>query len=558
MTRILSRNNRYLLAIGGLAVVAVLTVALAYGLTESDRLDIEADAAAIDLMHDTADELYNAVTDQEAAIRTYLLTAEPEALEAHHAAVAQETEIAAAFRLAASDVPAVQAEIDELAAFSLNWQETFADPAIAAVKSGDEAAIDRFSRLAAAGHEAIDEARAPLGEQLDIADTELGLRDQNLANSRLSATAFGLGAMLMAAASALWLIRRYGNALERDALRVGIVNSFTEVASFASDDKEIAASNLTALAMLTKPDAAVTHILNRSKDRAVPEATFGDPIAEIMTLGGLAHCAGLTRSSIYVSNDASTPLSLHCPVYSVDRGTLACIPLISGETVGVVHLYWQRPNALPFDLRTSVVRVAEHAALVIGNRRLLAALQGQANTDPRTGLANSRAFDRALEQALEFRTGEDVISVLMLDLDHFKDFNDRFGHPGGDEALRAFGGVLRSCMRDGDLAARYGGEEFAVFLPGVDRGRSRGDRGADPRANRDDRDLAGARHHGPDHRVDRRRDRPQRSVRPGLAAADRGRSALPSQGGGPQPRHRGSRARCRAGTRRIVLAPTSD
>jgi diguanylate cyclase (GGDEF)-like protein len=132
-----------------------------------------------------------------------------------------------------------------------------------------------------------------------------------------------------------------------------------------------------------------------------------------------------------------------------------------------VHLYWEQPHALPLELRRNVGRVAEHAALAIGNRRLLIALRGQASTDARTGLANSRAFDRALEDALASRTADEPIAVLMLDLDHFKDFNDRHGHPSGDEALRTFGEVLRSCMRDRDLAARYGGEEFAVMLPGV-------------------------------------------------------------------------------------------
>jgi diguanylate cyclase (GGDEF)-like protein len=73
-----------------------------------------------------------------------------------------------------------------------------------------------------------------------------------------------------------------------------------------------------------------------------------------------------------------------------------------------------------------------------------------------------------LEEELKVRTGDEGVAVLMLDIDHFKEFNDRHGHPAGDEALRAFADILRSCLRDRDIAARYGGEEFAVALPGVD------------------------------------------------------------------------------------------
>lgn len=70
--------------------------------------------------------------------------------------------------------------------------------------------------------------------------------------------------------------------------------------------------------------------------------------------------------------------------------------------------------------------------------------------------------------ALTTRVTDESMGILMLDLGHFKEVDDRHGHPAGDEALRVFAGVLRSCMRDGDIGARYGGEEFAVLLSRVD------------------------------------------------------------------------------------------
>ena len=127
---------------------------------------------------------------------------------------------------------------------------------------------------------------------------------------------------------------------------------------------------------------------------------------------------------------------------------------------------------LPLELHSSIARIVEHAGLAIANRRLMAALQGQASTDARTGLANSRTFDEAVEEALASRRPNESLAVLMLDIDHFKDFNDRFGHPAGDDALRSFAQILESCMRDNDLAARYGGEEFTVLLPNIDATRA--------------------------------------------------------------------------------------
>ncbi|HVY91846.1 MAG TPA: sensor domain-containing diguanylate cyclase [Bryobacteraceae bacterium] len=89
-----------------------------------------------------------------------------------------------------------------------------------------------------------------------------------------------------------------------------------------------------------------------------------------------------------------------------------------------------------------------------------------AHTDSLTGLWNRRAFDEALERewARAVRNGSGI-SLLMLDIDHFKEFNDRHGHLVGDDCLRSVGGAVNSAVRATDVVARYGGEEIAVILP---------------------------------------------------------------------------------------------
>jgi diguanylate cyclase (GGDEF)-like protein len=110
-----------------------------------------------------------------------------------------------------------------------------------------------------------------------------------------------------------------------------------------------------------------------------------------------------------------------------------------------------------------------HAALALRNVRLLAERERQAAIDGLTGLANRREFDLALarEVSRSERTG-DPLSLVVLDLDHFKEVNDSRGHLAGDEVLRAIGKVLASSVREMDLVARYGGEEFAMVLPRCD------------------------------------------------------------------------------------------
>lgn len=287
-------------------------------------------------------------------------------------------------------------------------------------------------------------------------------RRMAIANRGLS----GLNARLAAANSRLEESGRTSSDLARES---AVVNQFTELAALTEDDVSLSEATLATLDELAHPNGAALHVSNQSQDRAVAQATLGGRDSDVLALHELGRCPAIRRSSLFVTDDLGSRLAYRCPVYRADSGTLACVPLVAlGETVGAVHLHWSEPRELPLSLRLAIMRVSEHSALSIANRRLLLALRGQANTDGRTGLTNSRAFDESVERRLAARGSDARAAVLMLDLDHFKEFNDRYGHPAGDEALRVFAGLLRSSIRETDVAARYGGEEFAIYLHDTD------------------------------------------------------------------------------------------
>ena len=93
-----------------------------------------------------------------------------------------------------------------------------------------------------------------------------------------------------------------------------------------------------------------------------------------------------------------------------------------------------------------------------------------ATTDPLTGAYNRRMFEELAERELSrARRGRTSLSLLALDLDRFKRFNDTYGHAAGDKVLASFAALVRKCLRKEDLLARYGGEEFVVMLPGAEQ-----------------------------------------------------------------------------------------
>jgi diguanylate cyclase (GGDEF)-like protein len=108
-------------------------------------------------------------------------------------------------------------------------------------------------------------------------------------------------------------------------------------------------------------------------------------------------------------------------------------------------------------------------ALGLTNLRVREELRILSVRDSLTGLFNRRYFDETLQrELLSASRSHAPLTVLMLDLDHFKKMNDSLGHAGGDDVLRSFATLMRSAFRESDVICRYGGEEFAVILSGVD------------------------------------------------------------------------------------------
>ena len=149
--------------------------------------------------------------------------------------------------------------------------------------------------------------------------------------------------------------------------------------------------------------------------------------------------------------------------------TCLSIPLLTANfTVGVLNLADKHGGA-PFDVATEVPAV-EHLsrvlAMAIRNGKLFREIQNQARSDALTGLRNYRAFHETLrtEMHRSQRYGR-PLGLVMLDIDSFKELNDRHGHPAGDAALTELGKVIRAATRREDFAARTGGDEIAILLP---------------------------------------------------------------------------------------------
>jgi len=146
---------------------------------------------------------------------------------------------------------------------------------------------------------------------------------------------------------------------------------------------------------------------------------------------------------------------------------LCVLMMAQGEMLGSLHVRIDDEAAGLASAREQLaVTVGEHIALALANLRLHETLRDQAIRDQLTGLFNRRYMEEMLERELlrASRRGN-LVGVAMMDIDHFKQFNDLFGHDAGDTILSSVGNYLRTHVRGEDIVCRYGGDEISLIMP---------------------------------------------------------------------------------------------
>lgn len=162
--------------------------------------------------------------------------------------------------------------------------------------------------------------------------------------------------------------------------------------------------------------------------------------------------------------------SAECRHVSAGQEAYACLPLMSqGAAVGVAHFQTIAPGTFSDAVMLMANMFAEQVGLSVANLRLREALRDQSIRDPLTGLYNRRYLEETLDREIRRAVrSEHLLGILMLDLDHFKKFNDTYGHEAGDTVLRATAAFLARSVRSEDIVCRFGGEEFVIILPLAD------------------------------------------------------------------------------------------
>lgn len=258
-------------------------------------------------------------------------------------------------------------------------------------------------------------------------------------------------------------VMRKLEAHHRKTLQVNRLNDLLQ--SSRSEQEALDVIRLSLTEIFAEQSGCLALVLDRARELECVAAWGAD--MHVPAAFEVDDCWALRRGEVH---EAPRPGDLACAHFDrVPPHGYMCLPLtVRGDTLGLLHL------ALPpgvaadglVEIRDLARSVVETIKLSLSNLRLRVALQEQATHDVLTGLFNRRYLDETLPRELHrVQRSGGQLALAMLDIDHFKRFNDEMGHEAGDLVLRGIGRILRENLRKSDIGCRYGGEELLVIMP---------------------------------------------------------------------------------------------
>lgn len=207
----------------------------------------------------------------------------------------------------------------------------------------------------------------------------------------------------------------------------------------------------------------IVYLVNNSKNFLKAIAVWG--LAKSSNNFAPDECWALRRGSTHLVDSATS--NLHCNHIEHQTGSTLCIPMIAkGKTLGMIHIRFDDSASVDQLTEELAETVAQNIAMSFANLTLQNELRYQSLRDPLTGLFNRRYLQESLTKEINrAHRKQQFIGVMMLDIDHFKRFNDTYGHSAGDHVLQQVTSYIMLEIRQYDIACRYGGEELVLILP---------------------------------------------------------------------------------------------
>ena len=436
-------------------------------------------------------EAIAALRGAEAALRAYIIGGHAERLAEVYAALPLLSPRIARLRELVADDPAQTADATRLAAV-LEQRQQMIRELVKVYHDSGLPGVQVDARFAIAGEQ---------DAQVDAIVSRMGVREDLLLGQRKASSArtaertrvltlSAVALCFVVLAGALYLALREQKqrvASEQRALASNIelaasldasrrlgdtLNQLSELGHLLQGCRSLDEATLglrPAMASLFPACSGSINLLNASQNLIARASAWGEPIGGD---GAFApdECWALRLGHPYPEENARAAFT--CRHLQREEGGDAraslCVPLFAqGATLGTLVV--RRNTAIDRETRYAAIAAADKVSLAIANLRLQETLRTQSLRDELTGLFNRRYLEVSLARDLTraIRRSQ-PLAVLMLDLDHFKRFNDTYGHDGGDALLAQFGALLAALVRTEDVACRYGGEEFTIVMQEAD------------------------------------------------------------------------------------------